>query len=384
MRIGRRKALVIIGGGTILAAGVGSGVFLNTRTPEKALAPWRMVGGYKELRRRVLSWAILAPNPHNRQPWMVDLSQPDEIVLYVDTDKLLPETDPFGRQITIGLGCFLELLRMAAAQEGVLADITVFPQGYDDYELDGRPVASIKMVRSTDVEPDPLFDYALARRSTKEIYDPTRVVPDDALKQITKSGGPGAQIFGTNKMDQITELRRIGEEAMMVELTTHRTYKESVDLFRIGKAEIEANPDGIDLGGPLMDSLALFGLMSREAALDPNSPSYSAGIDAVMENVRSGMSYVWLVSDENSRIDQLKAGRDWLRINLTTTKLGIGLHPLSQPLQEYEEMVQQYDEIHKYLKAEGKTIQMLARMGYVSEEIPPSPRWPLESKIKGT
>ncbi len=35
----------------------------------------------------------------------------------------------------------------------------------------------------------------------------------------------------------------------MIEAQTARTHKESVDLMRIGKAEIEATPDGIALAG---------------------------------------------------------------------------------------------------------------------------------------
>ena len=52
---------------------------------------------YTEPRKRALSYAILAPNPHNRQPWLVDLSQQDLIVLHIDSDKMLPHTDPFNR-----------------------------------------------------------------------------------------------------------------------------------------------------------------------------------------------------------------------------------------------------------------------------------------------
>ena len=104
MAYDRRKVLGIIGGGSIVAATAGAGVFLSTRTPTRALAPWQQAGQYQEPRRRALSYAILAPNPHNRQPWQVDLSQDDRIILFADTDRLLPHTDPYNRQITIGLG----------------------------------------------------------------------------------------------------------------------------------------------------------------------------------------------------------------------------------------------------------------------------------------
>ena len=39
---------------------------------------------------------------------------------------------------------------------------------------------------------------------------------------------------------------RSGWSKAPIEIETPRTYKESVDLFRIGRAEVDANPDGID------------------------------------------------------------------------------------------------------------------------------------------
>ena len=105
----RRNFLRMAGGGVILAAG-GSALFATTRTPTKALAPWAQAGAYADPRMSALSYAILAPNPHNRQPWFVSLESDDALTLYFDTEKQLPHTDPFDRQLTIGLGCFLELM----------------------------------------------------------------------------------------------------------------------------------------------------------------------------------------------------------------------------------------------------------------------------------
>ena len=118
MNLSRRKMIFLVGGGAVLAAGGAFG-FAATRTPQTAYLPWSRAGSYDDPRMRALSWALLAPNPHNRQPWLADLSEDGAITLHVDTDRLLPHTDPFNRQITIGLGCFLELLRMAAAEDGL-------------------------------------------------------------------------------------------------------------------------------------------------------------------------------------------------------------------------------------------------------------------------
>jgi hypothetical protein len=95
------------------------------------------------------------------------------------------------------------------------------------------------------------------------------------------------------------------------------------------------------------------------------------------------MGHIWLVTRSNTRIDQLNAGRDWLRVNLATTKEGVGTHPMSQALQEYPEMKALYDRCRKLLAPEGGTVQMLARLGYASK-VPPSPRWRLGAKIVKT
>ena len=128
MTLSRRKTLALIGGGVIFAATASLGA-IASRAPRTAGLPWETAGRETEPRRKALSYALLAPNPHNRQPWLVDLAEPGVVTLYVDRAKVLPHTDPTSRQITIGLGCFLELMRMAASHDGQRVTITPFPDG---------------------------------------------------------------------------------------------------------------------------------------------------------------------------------------------------------------------------------------------------------------
>ncbi len=377
----KRKFLIVLGGGVVVAAGAGVAGFVTTRTPASALAPWFEAGSlYDEPRRKALSYAILAPNPHNRQPWLVELSQENTITLFVDQEKLLPHTDPFNRQIVIGLGCFLEILRMAAAEDGYRASIEYFPDGADQNGLDERPVAVIRFLADANIVRDPLFVHVLNRRSLKEPYDPEHEVDDEILRELAGVVQTDVIVGTTNFSERIAELRKLTGDALMIELETDRTYKESVDLFRIGKSEVEANPDGIDLSGPLFETLAITGIFTRESAFDRSSTMYAQAVSAVMANVNSAMAYVWLTSAQNTRMDQLNAGMDYVRVNLAAAGAGVGIHPLSQALQEFEEMQGPYQRCKELLAPAGGTVQMLARLGY-APAADLTPRWQLEEKI---
>jgi hypothetical protein len=379
MNLSRRKMIFLVGGGAVLAAGGAFG-FAATRTPQTAYLPWSRAGSYDDPRMRALSWALLAPNPHNRQPWLADLSEDGAITLYVDTDRLLPHTDPFNRQITIGLGCFLELLRMAAAEDGYRADITLFPQGSSTTALDQRPIARIALTADSAVVRDPLFAWVPARRSNKEPYDTTRSLAPDVLTQMAAAASNGTRFGGTVDPAQVAEWRALTREALRIEVETPHTYQESVDLFRIGRREVDANPDGIDFSGPMFESMHLTGMFSRDVAGDPTSFAFKAGMDAVYANADTAMGHVWLVTADNSRETQIAAGADWLRVNLAATAQGIGFQPLSQALQEFPEMAGPYSQVHERLAPDGGTVQMLARIGY-GPLVGTSPRWPLESRI---
>jgi hypothetical protein len=310
---------------------------------------------------------------------MADLREAGVVTLRVDPERLLPHTDPFSRQITIGQGAFLELMRMAAAEDGYRVEITPFPEGEDAARLDGRPVARAVFVEDAGVGPDPLFAHVPARRSNKEPYDTSRPLQAGVLAEV----GTAVRVLRYGSTDaeaEVAELRALSREALRIEVETDRTYKESVDLFRIGRAEVEANPDGIDFAGPLFEGMRLAGMFTREAAMDRTSLVYSSGLDAVYANADTAMGHLWLVSAGNSRADQIAAGADWLRVNLSATAAGVALQPLSQALQEYPEMDGLYREIHARLAPEGGTVQMFARAGH-GPAVSPSPRWPLEAKV---
>lgn len=378
---GRRKFLSILGGGVVLAA-VGGGVWTATRDPAGARAPWEKAGqGETDPRRKALSYAVLAPNPHNRQPWIADLSVADEITLFCDADRRLPHTDPFDRQITIGLGCFLEILVQAAAQDGHRAEVALFPDGEPQPRLDQRPVARVRFVKDAAVQRDPLFAHVLARRSNKEAYDTARPVSSRDLATIAAAARTSAIAY-TNDVARVADLRSKAWDALYTEMTTYDTAKESIDLIRIGRAEIEANPDGIDLSGAMIEALAATGLLSRADMLDQTSTTFKQQIPIMKAPFDTAMAFLWLTTPGNGRADQIRAGRDYVRLNLAATGLGLGMHPFSQALQEFAEMKPHYDLMRATLGiGAADTLHMFVRLGY-GPALKAGPRWPYETRIR--
>lgn len=363
----RRKMLALVGGGFVLAASGAGGVFSATRTPHLALAPWSRAGVHADARLNALSYALLAPNPHNRQPWLAELIGADRMRIWRDKTLDLPMTDPFARQLTIGMGCFLELMVMAAGEHGHHVDLALFPDGEDG------PVAEARFIAGA-VRRDLLFAHVRERRSCKEPYA-DRPVPAADAQALARH----ARII--TDREQVAALGALAWEAHRIEVTTPRTNRESVELMRLGRSEIEANPDGIDLGGPMLEALMLAGVMSRAALLDPASGAFRQGLEMYEKLHAATPAFAVIVTAANDRIAQIGAGRDWMRLNLATTARGLALHPVSQALQEYPEMAGLYARAHRLLAPEGGTVQMLGRLGY-GPAVPPAPRWPLEARLR--
>jgi hypothetical protein len=368
-----------LGSGVVVAAATGA--WALTRDPTAARAPWAAAGQILDgdPRTRWLSWAILAPNPHNRQPWIVDLRIPDEITLLVDLNRRLPDTDPFDRQITIGLGAFLELARMAAAEEGVALDVAAFPDGADTASLDLRPIARLKVMTKA-AAPDPLFQHGSLRRTNRAAFDVSRAVSQSDLEAIAAEAIPLRAGF-TADTTEVARLRDIAWRAMVIEMNTPAAAIESVDLTRIGRAEIEANPDGISLSGPMMEGLALAGLLSRDGMAQFGSAGHQAMMDAQKPQFDTAMAFLWIATEGNDRIAQVAAGRAYLRANLAATARGVAMQPFSQALQEYPEMAPSYAELANALAPRASDrVQMFARLGF-AEPPAQSPRWPLATRI---
>lgn len=389
----RRQFMRVLGGAAVLAA-VPALPGCSSTLPAEAVAAWQgpapvPPGG--DVRRWIVAHAILAPHSHNLQSWLVDLQQPGEIMLYCDHTRLLPETDPHSRQILMSQGTFLELLHLAALQQGLRAEIDLFPHGEFDPRTPPAPphthhaTARVRLVPDASVQPDPLFGQIFRRRTNRSAYDMRTPEPQAVQAIAAACTSPRLRTaFALPGDARLPEHRAIARDAWRVELVTPRTMLESLKVLRVGPREIAEHRDGLSVNAPLPRMLAALGLFDRSQAPGPDDMAVTQQVQDFNARIDATPAFFAMVTEANDRVTQVQAGRAYVRAQLAATAHGLSMHPLQQALQEYPEQAPHYAAIHALLGAGGGrgTVQMWARLGY-APPVGPAPRRGVQAHVLG-
>lgn len=382
----RRNFIRLAGGGIALAA-TGGLAGCSRDYPAEAVAPWAGPDPAADLRRWALGYAILAPNSHNRQPWIADLREPDAITLFVDRERLLPMTDPWYRQIVVSQGTFIESLAIALRERGMEPQVRLFPQGeFAPRAVDDRPVARISW-RAGGAK-DPLFGQLLRRHTAKVDYDTSRPVALATIETLATSfSDERVRYGGTVEARRVEQLRQLCIDSARVELRTPRTVLESLRLTRIGPKEIAQHRDGISINTPLARVAAMVGAFDRTQPPAEGSTSFKQMMGSFEGHGRTAMGFVWLTTPVvagAARTAEVAAGRAYLRLQLQATELGLQVHPMSQAPQEFDEMKPHYDELHRLVTgkpASEEVVQMFCRVGYCAPQ-PHTPRRGIDAIVR--
>jgi len=343
----------------------------------------------KDIRMQVLSYAVLCPNPHNKQPWKIQLTGDTSFDLHVDSERLLPETDPIYRQIHIGQGTFLETLAIAATGLGHEAKIEYFPQGmYSNTTLENRPVASIELIPRPEIKEDPLFTHLLTRHSNKREYE-NRGLSAEEITDLTDFHGMDHE-YPLTLVDSAVakkKMEHILTKAMQIEVGDRARDHETIEMFRFNDEEVKKFRDGFGVtqagASGIKKFVAETFFLSRESVEKDPTTFGEQAVEMTQNAAESTQTFAWISSAGNSRLDQVKVGRDYCRINLKTTAMGLAQHPMSQVLQEYEDMLPLQAEFKKEfgIKADD-TVQMLFRLGR-AKATPHGPRRLVSDLIRG-
>ena len=127
----------------------------------------------------LLDAAVLAPSMHNRQPWRFEVGS-RTVRVYRDLDRWLRAEDPRQTALYVSLGAVVLNLRVAAAELGYLAHVSLLPDPHDD---DHVATLTLAAGLGYDMELRPLFPY-LRRRRTNRMPFGDRPVPDWVLRDL--------------------------------------------------------------------------------------------------------------------------------------------------------------------------------------------------------
>ena len=341
-----------------------------------------------------LNAGITAPNPHNTQAWKFRVLSETSALVYVDESRVLPVTDPTLRQIHIGQGCLLEVAAIAAGGLGYNTNVELFPEGDYAAERDcGRkPIARITLApavagqseaRSTN---DPLFAAIPRRHTVRAAYSGPWISESECseLRQLIRPTHTRLDFaIAPDAVDEILKRHYAGFER---EVLTRRTAEESRNWFRIGDQEIFSKRDGISLRDNGVQGFERFMLETFFLSTEPEDFFDEANNRRFLARYRADLltarGSVLFITPGNAPRDWVLAGREYARFQLAATALGFVSRPMSQLLQEFDEMRDLRTEFEAYTGvAAPAKIQMAALLGRGDREYF-SPRRPLQSMLE--
>jgi hypothetical protein len=265
--------------------------------------------------------------------------------------------------------------------------VAYFPEGdYGPEALEPRPVAAVTLVADAGVRRDRLFDHVLRRQSNKRAYRPGTITAEEQEGLRRAFDDPAFSLAITTEPGRLGRLAEILEEAMRIETQGVNRNLETLRWFRFSDEEMNRYRDGFGLPQSGLTGFARWFaetfLVSREGSEAPDSTFSKEAVKLTRDQARGCSAIAWITSATNTRLDQVRVGRAYERVNLTATALGLAMHPMSQVLQEYPDMAALQQEFLALLEVPpGHTVQMLFRLGRAAP-VTHSPRRPAEALLK--
>jgi hypothetical protein len=335
---------------------------------------------------QAINVAITAPNPHNTQAWKFKIISPTEMLLYVDAERILPMTDPTTRQIHIGQGSFLEVLGIGAAHLGYQTRITLLPEGdYAISEIGKKPVARVELFPESNVNKS-LYETVSKRRTDRSEYIGEFINKAEAQQIIEQVKPMHTKVAFILDKAAIQETIALCFEGMKTESYTYRTNDETRGWFRFSDKEIQAKRDGLALPDQGVSGFSRWMAETFFMGPEPEKFHDRSGLDNFLSGyktkIESARGLVYWITETNTKKDWIQTGYEYARLQLVLTKMGLVMHPMSQILQEYDEMAELRQKFEKMMNIKGpQKIQMLARLGRSNYDYF-SPRRNIQSMLK--
>ncbi len=267
--------------------------------------------------------AILAPSPHNTQPWRFTTG-PSWLQVYADDARVMPAVDPYRRERTVALGAAIENAVVAAPAKGLAPTVTLLPEG------PGSDLMARIEVRPAHVELTPLARAIPNRRTNRGPYRPDPVAPE-LLAELSDAGDLAATVRWVVRAGAREALGDLLVDAAQAIADDDAMSRDGYSWFRPTEAAVNAHRDGLTLDGQ-----GLAAPVRAAAKLVPSLASRSMADAAWVKHTRNvhtrtAAAYgVVLVEDPTARADQLAGGRLAQRVHLRATTMELALQHMNQ------------------------------------------------------
>ena len=319
-----------------------------------------------KIAQTILYHAALAPSGHNSQPWRVRIESPDSWIIEADPERRLPSVDPRNRELMLSLGAFVENLSLAAGASGVGTEIKVIARS--PYDQNVIHVALHK---------DRPSNYALQRvkkrRTVKHGHLPKEISAADVTTLSDEI--KGHMFYFPRGSNHAACIRDAAVENYRIQASRDDAQQELVRWLRLNHRDTKRHRDGLTTEG--MEILGFKGWLVRQF-IQPDDfmkESYRRqGVDLIAELAQQGGGWLVITSPGQSVTDLIETGRRFERMALLAREKGIGIHPMTQVLEEK-------NGIEQIAGSHGSSLfpQFVLRVGYLEKYPEPvSLRRPVE------
>jgi hypothetical protein len=281
---------------------------------------------------KVLEAMLLAPSPHNCQPWKFIITGPREFRLSWDRARGLPAVDPEAFGIAYSLGCALE----AASS---VADIEFKPSGLSNLHEEGYYAGTIRV---NGMAP---MNYArnsslLRKRATSR---GTYVAVPHSVDLMRRIDGIGASL-GTIASLRTQDNARVRALSYSRALKLFRRADYVDELFahfRLSTREGEQQPTGFTSNGLNLGRASVFILKALRSNKRIRQVAFKFGLARAMAasttaSVGTPSSFLLIATSDWSAQGRINAGRAVMRIWLELTKSNLACQPNDFPISDEE------------------------------------------------
>ncbi len=286
----------------------------------------RQIANLDNTAMTILYHASLAPSGHNTQPWRVRIESPDSWIIEADVARRLPCVDPQNRELLLSLGTFVENLSLAAGANGVGTEIQVLAR--DRHERDVVRVA---------LHPHKPTNYPLFRikhrRTVKHGHLPKEITAAD-LNALSDQAG-GHLFYFPRGSNHAMCIRDAAVENYRFQARRDEAQLELVRWLRLNQRAAQQYRDGLSTEG--MEILGFKGWFVRQFVQPEDflQESYrQQGVDLIAELAQQGGGWLVITSPGQTVADLINTGRRFERMALLAREHGIGIHPMTQMLEE--------------------------------------------------